>query len=751
MVKIDPHSRAVVDTIRGVGGTPQALATSGDDLWVAGYDEKVLARINIPTGVVVAKIPVGIEPVAVVAGPDGVWVANSGDNTVQRVSPATEKADPPIPVGDGPAALALYESTLWVANGRADTLTQLDARTGKRIAADIPVDSGPAALAVTATDVWVANEFGQSLNRVPKSSLKAKRIEVADGPSALAVLDGEVWVSNYYGGSISRVDIATNTVQEFPVDSAPRAMTVVDGQVWTGSGAYANADHRGGTLVWTGAPGSTMEVFDPAEGGTPEYGNLARLVYDGLMANRLRGGGAAFALVPDLATHQPEPTDGGRTYTFAIRPNIRYSTGSIVRASDFVRGMERVLQPGNDNTISFAAILGSETCASKSGCDLSRGMEADDGTGLLTIRLSRPDPDLLSKLAMLVYPTPEGTPVGNLTSESLPGTGPYQVADVDRGSVTLTRNPYFKQWSFGAQPDGYPDVIAYRLAPSIEGAMADVLAGRADGAWPLGQIPTAITSQPAYLRTYDLLDTQFIFLNRTQPPFDDKRVRQAFSYAIDRRRVAEIGGGQVTCQLLPETFPAFRWNCPHQLGSADGRYEGPDLATARRLVAESGTAGAKVVVHYGRAMGALEEIARLSASVLADLGYEVEVRPFPDRPITSEDDYFDTTQVAIPLGWLADYLRPGTFYDFVSSCAGSTFTRGCDPRIDAMATEARALARTDPSRSLATWTEVDRLLVDDAAMVATHTLPGRAVVSPSLRNVVVRPGFGPILGQLWVK
>ena len=50
-----------------------------------------------------------------------------------------------------------------MANGRANTLTQLDARTGKPIAADIPVDSGPAALAVTATDVWVANEFGQSV------------------------------------------------------------------------------------------------------------------------------------------------------------------------------------------------------------------------------------------------------------------------------------------------------------------------------------------------------------------------------------------------------------------------------------------------------------------------------------------------------------------------------------------------------------------------------------------------------------
>ena len=96
----------------------------------------------------------------------------------------------------------------------------------------------------------------------------------------------------------------------------------------------------------------------------------------------------------------------------------------------------------------------------------AREWSPDDTNGLLTIHLSRPDPDLLAKLALLVFPTPPGTPAGALGATSLPGTGPYQVASVDHGSVTLTRNPYFSQWSFAAQPDGYPDVIAYRLAPS---------------------------------------------------------------------------------------------------------------------------------------------------------------------------------------------------------------------------------------------------------------------------------------------
>jgi DNA-binding SARP family transcriptional activator/streptogramin lyase len=208
VVKIDPEFRRVVQTVRGVGGSPQAIAASGDDLWVAGFDEKVLTRINAPTGIVSKTIPVGIEPAAVVAGPYGVWVANSGDNTVQHVDPATEKADPPITVGDGPDALAVLDSTLWVANGRAGTLTPLDSRTGQRVGADIKVDAGPVALAVTSTDVWVANEFGQSVSRVTPSNGRVQRIDVDDGPSSLVVLDDEVWVSNQYSGTMSRIDIA---------------------------------------------------------------------------------------------------------------------------------------------------------------------------------------------------------------------------------------------------------------------------------------------------------------------------------------------------------------------------------------------------------------------------------------------------------------------------------------------------------------------------------------------------------------
>ncbi len=188
VVKIDPATHKVLQTVSDVGGSPQALAASGDDLWVAGFDEKVLTRIHMPTGSVVEKVPRRHRT----GGGAGRTGRSLGGQQLRQhrpaVNPETEKADPAIPVGDGPDALALDDSTLWVANGRSGTVSKIDTRTGQPAASDVRADAGPASLAVTATDIWVANEYSTSRSqRCPGRLGQVQRIDVADGPSSLVV------------------------------------------------------------------------------------------------------------------------------------------------------------------------------------------------------------------------------------------------------------------------------------------------------------------------------------------------------------------------------------------------------------------------------------------------------------------------------------------------------------------------------------------------------------------------------------
>ena len=98
----------------------------------------------------------------------------------------------------------------------------------------------------------------------------------------------------------------------------------------------------------------------------------------------------------------PRPADGGTTYTFTLRPGIRYSNGALVRASDFRRGIQRQLSFGA-NPGYYEGILGAPAChRHPRRCDLSAGIVTDDAAGTVTFHLGQADPDFLYKLALLL-------------------------------------------------------------------------------------------------------------------------------------------------------------------------------------------------------------------------------------------------------------------------------------------------------------------------------------------------------------
>src|SRR5262249_56147608 len=106
---------------------------------------------------------------------------------------------------------------------------------------------------------------------------------------------------------------------------------------------------------------------------------------------------------------------------------------------------------------------------------------ANDRAGTVTFWLSHPDPECVEKLALLLAtPAPLGAPDHPIRrAPFLPGTGPYEIASyVKNRSVTLKRNPHFHQWSYAAQPAGYPDVIRFEQLAAAKQQSA-VATGRA--------------------------------------------------------------------------------------------------------------------------------------------------------------------------------------------------------------------------------------------------------------------------------
>ncbi len=123
----------------------------------------------------------------------------------------------------------------------------------------------------------------------------------------------------------------------------------------------------------------------------------------------------------------------------------------------------------------------------------------------------------------------------------------------------------------------------------------------------------------------------FLFLDNTQTPFTDVRVRRAVNYAIDRRRLVELGGGpdlrQSTCQVVVPNVPGYVRYCPYTLDPRPtGEWTAPDLAKAQRLIRASGTKGQRVAVWT---WSDFEEEARYIASLLRRLGYRAHLKVVP--------------------------------------------------------------------------------------------------------------------------
>jgi YVTN family beta-propeller protein len=767
--RINPSTHAVEQTI-AVGQDPRGIAITGDDLWVTSSAERTVTRINIETNELVDEIEVGTRPDAIAAGPAGLWVANSGDNTIQRIDTTTGVPNEPIYVDDGPDGLAVDEASVWVAHGRSGTVLQIDASTRERMSSSIPVGSGPRGILRAGQDVWVTNELSASVTRIDVDTRRAHPVDVGDGPTDLAVLGDDIWVAERYAGDLVRIDHDTSNVERFDLGAPVNGVTVVDGRLWVASGAFASASHLGGELrivfANTGFEQAPWEAFDPTRAYDIWSYQASRILYDGLVALQYSSADP-LVLVPDLADAVPTPTDGDRTYTFNLRPGIRYSDGTELRASDFVLGVQRALHVGQRPDW-LAGLVKDRACFEEdvATCDIrSDAVVADDAAGRVTFHLEAPDPLFLYKLTLFVIPTPPGTPVGPLTSP-LPGTGAYRIAAPAPGQVlNLTRNPWFQQWSPPAQPAGFPDTITWRGVPSAAEAVQELEQGRADlvdvtlfGEMSIASMRKLVErlSVAAPGRLYDspVLGTGFLSLDSSRPPFDDLRARRALNFAVDRRKAIELGEGpllaRLTCQLMPPGMPSYRWYCPYTTGDPEGDYEGPDLDRARALVRASGTAGVEVDV--GAISG--DTLAPYVAEVLRSLDYRVTLRTFPGNQAGYEKLYDPATHLEVVAGgWVADYPAPSTFYD-IAACpvSGTPVLPGsCDPEMDRRAAAASSLLRSDPGRALRAWTEIDKDLTDLAPFVAVGNGVRMWLTSERVGNYQngdITPG--PLLSQLWV-
>ena len=445
---------------------------------------------------------------------------------------------------------------------------------------------------------------------------------VGNGPRSIAPAPGGVWVTEQFGGSVARIDARHDRVADrVRVGNRPTGLAAVDGTLWMGVRA-SDAAHRGGTLR---IPATyDPDSIDPAVAYVPLSQTILSTTNDGLTAYEKVGGSDGRQLVPDLAVSLPTAADDGRVYRFVIRRGIRYSTGRPCDRPTFERpssgcSRSRARRATTSSPGSSAPALHQ----APSSCDLSRGISTGPGP-TVTFRLDRPTPTSSTSSRSGSPPCcPRARRRARPDAGRSRPPGPYMIARYrPKHELRLARNPQFREWSQAAQPDGFPDAIAFRFNVKGKTAVTDVERGRADDfagpkdacRQPGGRTPHPIRRPDPRQRPQRghraVPQHACPTLRRcTCPPRAEPRGRSPRPGA-DRRRAR--GGRSHLSDPAPE-FSRIRSVLPVRW---------IPLAEARRLVRASGTRGMRVNLWT---VPTFLPMIRYAASVLEALGYRATV------------------------------------------------------------------------------------------------------------------------------
>jgi len=541
----------------------------------------------------------------------------------------------------------------------------------------------------------------------------------------------------------------------------------------SGSGAAAPAvpaayqpEHAGGDLhlLAKSAGGS----LDPKVNYTLQYWQLFQAMYDGLLAFKKVDGDASFTVVPDLAEALPTVSPDGLSYSFTLRKGVKFSTGADVTVNDVAASFKRIFEVDSPTAGTFYnGIVGAANCLTdKATCDLSKGVVVDPATNGIVINLVAPDPELSYKLAVPhAAVNPAGSPTSDAGNAPIPTTGPYVVASYDPNTaLKMVRNPHFTEWSHDAQPQGYPDTISETFGLTVEAAVTAVQNGQADWIFdppPADRLNEIGTKYADQAHVNPLTAFWYLAMNTHLAPFDNVKVRQALNLAVDRDAAVKLYGGtqlaQPVCTVLPPGFPGHVDDCQYTKGGGT-TWKAPDLAKAKALIAESGTAGMEVGItttddEVNKAIGEYVQ------SLLTELGYKATLKPISGN---IQFTYIQNTNNNVQLSltsWYQDYPAASDFLNVLLSCASYTpgsdssinISGFCDKDVDAQMQTALTTEQTDPDTANTQWAAVDKAVMTQAPMVPLFTPKLIDFTSKRVGNYQFSRQFYMLVSQLWVK
>ena len=434
---------------------------------------------------------------------------------------------------------------------------------------------------------------------------------------------------------------------------------------------------------------------------------------------------ASYNLQPGL--FESWHTEDAKIWTFNVRPNVTWHDGAPLTAHQIIDFFDKVADPSSGATTEKSSILQDVTYQA-----------LDD----LTIEMTLPAPNsvLLDTLDLLYI-----VRVSDFDANNPIGTGPFQLDEWNRNqSMVFSRNDQYWQDDLP-----YLDQVTIRMVPDATTRLNMLLTGEVDiiDDVPASEVERLETMDDIQIVTTpgEYITTHFFMLYKTTlPPFDNKLVRQAINYAIDRETLLDInfGYGSVKSNAIGEGSVYFN---PNAIS-----YNTRDVEKAKALMEEAGYPPGQeafsVTLYYWQEWPENIQIVQIVQANLAEIGITVnlellEIGTWVDLVINQHN--YEMALTALIPGW-----DPDTQLSNVYITDDGSALEWQNEAFTAAIAAGRSTANIEERK--AAYATAQEIAMEEAPAVVLNTVPRFVATNMRVANVI-RHDSGNILYQsIWL-
>lgn len=469
--------------------------------------------------------------------------------------------------------------------------------------------------------------------------------------------------------------------------------------------------------------------------GMPEYYILLCL-FEGLVSK-------------DPKTLEPVPgvaeswniSDDQTHYVFHLRKNALWSNGDPVTAHDFYYSWKRLLSPKLGSEYSYMLYPVENAKAFNLGkiSDFNEvGVKViDDYT--LAVNLKGPTPYFLQLLDHhSLFPVQQKTieKFGEMDERgtrwtrpgNFVGNGPFRLKEWSPNKeLVVEKNPTY--WD--AKSVRLNEVYFYPVDnKQTEERMfrTGQIHMTLDGQIQIDKIAVYQKEHPELIRIYPYLGTYYYLFNTKRKPFDDIRVRRAFSMAIDRKKLVEdvIKGGKL---------PANAMTPPDTAGYTPEASIGFNPEEARKLLAEAGYPDGRGFPHVELLYNTHENHQKIAVAIQQfwKQYLNVDVAPTNEEWKVYLEDRENLNYDIARAAWIGDYVDPNTFLELFITESGNNHTGWSNREYDRLIQESNVTL--DRKKRMALFQKAEHILIDESPIAPIYFYTSVNLIRTDVKGV----------------